>query len=836
MFDWLRKRLRPSQLQPLTLNFTLDKTDSAKHAVQVYKQVNGVDEPIHDVRSLWRYGYQEEHETDNGLITYFLTDEDWQTLQSLKSMNPVITDNGLLLFDFAPPILSYVRTKSNLTESEASSELRISEQPLEPVVEIAYDPASGLDVQAGFRTKESTSIISQAELTTTADGNYVLLGNIFAPLPKKLSEAAQQLLNRTHQHISPDKVPEFFQRDLIFLKKEFTAVLTDLASQIRVIEEPFNPVVHVHKDERGWLDFYVGYEAGGYRISAGLVAHKTGKQYIQMDDLTWIKNDSKTITDTNAQIRSLGAALTENGYRLPVSQFSSLEEFIAAIGGHTELSAAYQSFLDQLTSFKGDDRFQLSSKAEAQLETQGFHLRPYQRAGIHWLDWLFNNHLHGILADDMGLGKTIQTISIIRRAYERSGNRQPSLIVAPKSVLTHWERELNRVYPEMRTYRFHGPGRRHSLLKAVEPVIFITTYTTLVNDVKRLVEVPFFYLVLDEATNIKNPSARRTKATKSLNAAHRLALSGTPVENRPAELWSLFDFLMRGYLGQAATFNRLFEERINAGDRQASEKLANRIRPFLLRRRKQDVAKDLPEKIEIDEWCELTEEQRKLYGGLQGELKQLRDALQQGKEVNYTTNILPVITKLKQICDHPALVTGRVEPIYHRSEKYDWIMARVDEIMAKREQVVIFSHFLGMLNLIERSLQQKGIRHIRIDGSTSDRQSLIDFFNAGKSHVALCSLMAAGHGINLTGANHVIHADRWWNPAVEDQATDRVHRIGQDKTVYVYRILVEGTLEERIDRLLTTKRGLADQIVGAASRGSWSWTREELIELLQPLD
>ncbi|MCA9970565.1 MAG: DEAD/DEAH box helicase, partial [Anaerolineales bacterium] len=407
------------------------------------------------------------------------------------------------------------------------------------------------------------------------------------------------------------------------------------------------------------------------------------------------------------------------------------------------------------------------------------------------------------------------------------------------SVIHHWERELNRFYPRIRVYPYHGPGRRRQLLQALEPIVFVTTYATATNDVAELSKVPFLYLVLDEATSIKNPDTKRTQAVKALNAAHRLALSGTPVENRPAELWSIFDFLMRGHLGKYGTFVRLFEERIGAGDRAASEKLGRRIRPFLLRRTKDEVARDLPDKIEMDEWCGLSPEQEQLYGALQETVKQLRTALQRGEQVSYTTNILPVLTKLKQICDHPALVSGEKvkEPGHGRSEKFDWIVAKIDEIHASGEQVVVFSHFLGMLDLLETVLRRKGMSYIRIDGSTTRRQAVIDRFNAGQAGVAICSVQAAGYGINMTAANHVIHADRWWNPAVEDQATDRVHRIGQDKTVYVYRIMVEGTLEERIDRLLMRKRGMADQIVRAAVGDSdRGWTRDELLELLRPLD
>ncbi|GIK54362.1 MAG: hypothetical protein BroJett015_00250 [Chloroflexota bacterium] len=549
-----------------------------------------------------------------------------------------------------------------------------------------------------------------------------------------------------------------------------------------------------------------------------------------------MKNDQKIVQKTEKRLRDLEAELTLHGYRSPISQFATLEDFIESIGGKAELSAAYQAFLDQLTSFKADENFRLSPAAERQLKKAHIALRPYQRAGIHWLDWLFNNHLHGLLADDMGLGKTLQSISLLHRAYEQTNSRQHSLILTPKSVIHHWKRELERFFPDIRTYEYHGPSRRKDYLQASTPITFISTYETVTNDLDTLKTVPFFYIILDEATRIKNPDSKRAQAVKALNGAHRLALSGTPVENQPAEMWSLFDFLMRGHLGKHGTFQRVFENPITAGDNKAAQKLGRRVKPFMLRRIKEDVANDLPEKIPMDEWCELSPEQRQLYGALQDQAKQIHESLRRGESVNYAANILPLLTKLKQICDHPALITQQNIPLMGRSEKFDWIVDKIGEIVQQREQVVVFSHFLGMLNLLEEALGQKKLSYIRIDGSTNKRQNLIDKFNRREQSVALCSIQATGYGINLIAANHVIHADRRWNPATENQATDRVHRIGQEKTVYVYRIMVRGTLEERIDALLSSKQEIADTIVKAAGEGARQWSREELLELLRPLD
>jgi hypothetical protein len=713
--------------------------------------------------------------------------------------------------------------------------VEVSQQPLQPVARISFQPKTGLQIETGFELKDKNHLVPLQDLQTSRDEKYILVGRTFHPL-SRLSQPAKKFLENPRQTIHTGNVPEFFQRDLVLIKKEFNAVLTDLAQQIQVVTDPLVPVVKVDKDQRGWLDFKVAYQAAGIDLPYGLLAKRKNQDYIQVDDHTWVKVDRAQLEKAKKGLEELEAVAEDDKFRLPASEFVSLEEFIRDIGGRAELSKAYRAFLDQLTGFIPNEHFTFSEKFEEQLRQQERPPYPYQRAGVHWLDWLRSNHLHGILADDMGLGKTLQSLCALRLGYEQTKSQAHSLIVAPKSVLHHWEREIHRCYPYMRVHVYHGPKRKSTVFQTGLPHVFITTYDTVNRDIDELAKVPLFYLVLDEATRIKNPDAQRTQAIKALNAAHRLALSGTPVENRPAELWSMFDFLMRGHLGRYGTFVRVYEDKIMAGNQQAAQQLGRRISPFILRRKKEDVAKDLPEKIVLQEWCDLTQEQRQLYGGLQDEVKKIRAALRRGENVSYTSSILPVLTKLKQICDHPALVTHQPEPLYGRSEKFDWIVSRIDEIVHSGEQVVVFSHFLNMLGLFEAVVREKKISYIRIDGSSDNRQQLIDVFNSGKAKVALLSLMAAGYGINLTAANHVIHADRWWNPAVEDQATDRVHRIGQNRTVYVYHILVEGTLEERIESLLEKKRGMADRIVGAAVDGPRQWSREELIELLKPLE
>lgn len=820
----------------IPLLFEMDMNEEGEHLVQVFLEKETGKERIVEVEKLWNYGLNGDFNLDESHDLITLSEEDRQTLYSLKSLNPEILQDGTLKFDIAPPVLKYLRKKKNLAENESSQKLKISEDPLKPTVNIDYEPGEAMEVRAGYSPDGDAEIVPAADLNKTSDGKYVRFKNLFVPL-EEVGGRVKKYLDEQVSRIKYGGIPEFILRDLVLIKSETNAVLTDLAENVRVIEQPLSPSVKVDKGETGWLNFQVEYEIKGHSFSQEELESYKAEKYFSVDENTFVAVDRQSIENTRAFLDKLEAEQIkgENAYRLPATKFSTLEEFIDDIGGYRKLSQAYEDFLSQLKGFETNQEFYLGERFENRLDISGFDLRPYQRGGIHWLDWLRSNHLHGVLADDMGLGKTLQSICAVRLGYKATESSRHSLVIAPKSVLYHWEREIQRCYPGRRTYVYHGPKRRESVLKSSLPHMIITTYATASRDIDILSEVPFYYLILDEATKIKNPSALRTQAIKALNATHRLALSGTPVENRPAELWSLFDFLMRGHLGKMGTFVRVFEDPIMAGDSKKSEILGTRISPFLLRRTKKQVAKDLPEKFEIKDWCELTDEQQDLYVSLQSKTKDVYRALKRGEHVNYTKSILPVLTWLKQICDHPALYTEDFEPVLGRSNKFDWIIDKVDEIVSDGDQVVIFSHFLDMLNLLELSMKRNNYSYIRIDGSTNNRQPLIDAFNAGKARVALLSLMAAGHGINMTAANHVIHADRWWNPAIEDQATDRVHRIGQEQTVFVYNILVENTLEERIDRLLEKKRGISDQIIGSATRGDRKWSKQELIELLRPL-
>jgi superfamily II DNA or RNA helicase len=835
ILDWLKSSLRDVKLLDLPLEFHVDTDEEGRHITRVLYRIDDETTWVKDVAALWNYG---GFSIERGDHRYVVSTDDLDTLLALRSICTEISPTGELISPICPPILRHLRQKRSLKESESSKEYEILDTPLEIGARLDFDPRVGLITEVGYQIPGQEELIPQPDLKVTPDGRYAQVGKRFTPLPKRISDAARDWLHKVREVIAPDRIPEFFKRDLVLLKTDFQAVLTDDAARLQVLKLPPSPQVRVRSDERGWLEFQMNYVVGDHEVPFDLIRKAQGA-YVQPDPYTFIEVPPDAGRRIESELAELGAEETPEGYRIPVAQFGSLEDFIDHIGGQREVDAAYQQFLDDLEGFEADEAFSLSEAAEEDLRKADIRLRPYQRAGIHWLTWLADHHLHGLLADDMGLGKTIQTAAALRRALEENRSRHHSLIVCPKSVIRHWHRELRRCYPSLRIYEYTGYNRDRGVWHKSYPGVVISTYDTVARDVDLIAEVPLFFLVVDESTKIKNPQTQRAQAVKALNAAHRIALSGTPVENRPAELWSVFDFLIRGHLGRYGAFQRVFEAPILNGNQAAADRLGKRVGPFLLRRRKGQVAKDLPEKVEMEsEWVELTDEQRKLYAAIQSrEAEPVRRSLARGAQVG-RVNILAILTKLKQVCDHPALITRQMEPIEGRSEKFDRVLELMDEILEQDEQIVLFSHFLNTLDLFQAVLTQREAKWIRLDGSVSmdERQRRIDWFNGGQAQVALCSLQAVGHGVNLAAANHVIHVDRWWNPAIEDQATDRVHRIGQEKTVFVHRILTADTLEEKIATLLERKRELSDQIMGAAAQQQLRWTREELLELLKPLE
>ncbi len=459
-------------------------------------------------------------------------------------------------------------------------------------------------------------------------------------------------------------------------------------------------------------------------------------------------------------------------------------------------------------------------------------LRDYQKTGYNWLWFLYTNQLNGILADEMGLGKTHQTMAVLSSVY-KNGNTTPSLVVAPTSVIDHWEYKLHEYLPWIKVNKYHDKNR--SLQDSGQYHIVLTTYAVMSLDIGKIADRQWEYVILDEAQKIKNHTTKAYRAAKSLLARHRLALTGTPIENRLTELWSIFDFLMPGYLGPLDGFVKEYElpiEKYNDEDRK--ETLKRIINPFKLRRLKADVLKELPRKLEDVRYCSLTPHQVSLYKHLintQGS-ELLRTLSDETKPIEYM-HIFSLITKLKRLCDHPALIMDGHEKS-QTSGKFDLFKTLVEEAADSGEKIVVFSQYLEMLDLIEKWLKSKKMAFASLRGSTRKRAEVISRFQKD-SHcrVFVGSLMAGGLGIDLTSASVVIHYDRWWNAAREDQATDRVHRIGQRKGVQVFKLITRGTLEEKIDNLIKEKASLMNSIIKSDDVLIKKLSRENIMELFR---
>ncbi|MHB8245863.1 MAG: DEAD/DEAH box helicase [Acidimicrobiales bacterium] len=457
-------------------------------------------------------------------------------------------------------------------------------------------------------------------------------------------------------------------------------------------------------------------------------------------------------------------------------------------------------------------------------------LRPYQRRGMAWLKQMSDLGLGACLADDMGLGKTIQVIALhLLRADASLG---PSLVVCPTSLLGNWERELQRFAPSVPVRRFHG-GDRHLDDLAIDEVV-LTTYGVLRRERARLAAAGLAMVVADEVQHAKNPLSETARALRSLPAPTRVALTGTPVENRLSELWSILDWTTPGLLGPLERFRRTVAVAIERNrDPDATERLTAVVRPFLLRRRKTDpeIAPNLPERTVTDLPVPLTTEQASLY---QAEVKETLAAIEEREGIARQGLVLRLLTALKQICNHPAQYLHQPGPLAGRSGKLAALEELLDVILAEGDSVLVFSQFVEMCALVQARLEERGIATLFLHGGVAAkaREEMVARFQSGVVPVFLLSLRAGGVGLNLTRATHVIHYDRWWNPAVEDQASDRAHRIGQLRAVQIHRLICEGTLEDRIAQILEKKRDLADAVVGEGESWVGDLSDEELAELV----
>jgi superfamily II DNA or RNA helicase len=464
-------------------------------------------------------------------------------------------------------------------------------------------------------------------------------------------------------------------------------------------------------------------------------------------------------------------------------------------------------------------------------------LRPYQQRGLDWLQFLRSAGVGGILADDMGLGKTVQALAHL--SVEQASGRltAPALVICPTSLVPNWRAEAARFAPQLRTLVLHGADRAGNFAAISGHNLVVTTYPLLTRDHAILAEQDWHVVILDEAQTIKNPLATTSKLARTLRAGQRLCLSGTPLENHLGELWSLFDFLMPGFLGDRQSFGRRYRGPIEkGGDHARQTSLAQRVAPFLLRRTKSEVAPELPEKMEVTEPVALGTGQEAIYEGIRMAMhKRVRQAIAERGLARSGIIILDALLKLRQACCDPRLLKlETAKAAKAGSAKLERLMEMLPELVEEGRRVLVFSQFTSMLALIKVELSRRDLPHLLLTGDTLDRKTPVRRFQAGEVPIFLISLKAGGVGLNLTAADTVIHYDPWWNPAVEAQATDRAHRIGQTKAVFVHRLIAIGTIEEKMEILKARKQALVAGILDADACATLNLTEEDVAALFEP--
>ncbi len=614
-------------------------------------------------------------------------------------------------------------------------------------------------------------------------------------------------------------VLNFFARDFPRLENEWRVTLEERLERSTEKLERVQPRFQVTPSGEQWFDLQVSYDLPG---GEPLPASEVQRLILSGQGHTRLKNGKFALLDTGA-VEELQEVLVDcaprqhsTGYRLDNSQAGFLQATLRGQPGWKIQAPAEWS----------QGEIKLPSPALGDLENV---LRPYQKDGAAWLQFLRAHGFGGILADEMGLGKTVQVLAHLRSSA-RTG---PSLVVCPSSLVFNWEAEAAKFTPTLRALAVHGPDRHGLFPKISSSDIVITSYALLRRDAEHYRGLEFDTVVLDEAQHIKNRQTQNAQAVKTIRGRHKLVLTGTPVENSVLDLWSIFDFLMPGYLGKAEDFRERYEVPImRERDAGTQARLARRLRPFVLRRRKREVAADLPEKIEQVSFCELNQEQRAVYQQVleAGRREVLETVSAQGKGRSRVA-ALTALLRLRQICCDLRLLKTDMEPAV--SGKVELFNELLEETLDGGHRALVFSQFTSMLALLREELDARQIPFCYLDGSTTDRSRVVDTFQRDASvPVFLISLKAGGVGLNLTGADTVIHFDPWWNPAVEAQATDRAHRIGQKKIVTSYKLIARGTVEEKILNLQKRKRALTEGLLGDEESFMEAVSWEDIQDLL----
>lgn len=630
--------------------------------------------------------------------------------------------------------------------------------------------------------------------------------------------------------LGENAVLRFFARDFTILQREWEITLEERLERVSLQKtERVEPVFNIIPSGEDWFDLQVDFktEAGG-TISATEIQRllRGGQSHFRLPNGKYGLLDVSALDDLNEVLRDCAPQQHGNGFRLANTQAAFLNSTLSAQSGwKVNAPSAWR----QRFTVTGVDT-PLEPPPLGQLDAV---LRPYQKQGVGWLHFLRGNGFGGILADEMGLGKTLQLLALIQLLAEQKNG--PCLIVCPTTLVYNWVAEAERFTPQLKVLAIQG-GRRDALLASISQYdVVVTSYALMRRDVDQYRPYEFELVALDEAQHIKNRQTQNATAVKAIRARHRFVLTGTPMENSVLDLWSIFDFLMPGYLGTAQDFRERYEAPITReNDSAAQARLARRVRPFVLRRLKKEVVKDLPPKIEQISFCELTPQQAEVYRDLlEASKKEVLQAVESNGLARNRMLVFTTLLRLRQICCDLRLLKMEQTDPSTASAKMDLFGELLEEIIDGGHRALVFSQFVSMLGLIREQLDADGIPYCYLDGSTVDRGAVVERFQKqGDIPIFLISLKAGGTGLNLTGADTVIHFDPWWNPAVENQATDRAHRIGQTRVVTSYKLITRGTVEEKILHLQTRKAELIKGALGDEEALAQALTWDEIQELL----
>ena len=636
-------------------------------------------------------------------------------------------------------------------------------------------------------------------------------------------------------------VLNFFAREFPKLQREWTVTLEERLQQsaarnIERVEPRFTITSGIQ-----WFDLGVVFAADGGETFAAADIQRlllSGQSHTRLKNGKWAVLDTGAVEELQEVLLDCAPRQQEQGYRISNTQAGFLEATLRQHGGWRV--QAPPAWRDRAARQSGEAKLECPPLGE--LETV---LRPYQKHGVAWLRFLRDNGFGGILADEMGLGKTLETLAFLttlrigRSSASHCGlrieNRRPHLIICPTSLVFNWVAEARKFTPELKLLALHGPDRHARFGQIAASDIVLTSYALIRRDAERYRGLEFDTVVLDEAQHIKNRETQNAQAVKAVAAQHRLVLTGTPMENSVLDLWSIFDFLMPGYLGTARDFRDRYEAPITRErDAAAQTRLGRRLRPFLLRRLKKEVAADLPAKLEQVSFCELTAEQRSVYQQvIEAGRKGVLEAAGAPGAARSRMLVLTALLRLRQVCcDLRLLKLDGVNPAT-ASGKLDLFGELLEEVVDGGHRALVFSQFVSMLALLKEKLAGEGIEYCYLDGSTTDRGAVVERFQKDAAiPVFLISLKAGGAGLNLTGADTVIHFDPWWNPAVEAQAAGRAHRIGQTKVVTSYKLIARDTVEEKILALQNRKRDIIQSAIGGEEEFAASLNWDEIQELL----